>query len=389
MSSPYTSKTLRVKESPTLAASELSKKLEGLGKRVVRFDCGDILLETPEGIREAAHEGLKKGYTHYTSCRGLPELRSAIAEHLEDWDIEADPESEIVVTPGSKFAVYAAMKSTIDPGDEVILLSPSWPSYENCVTLVNGKPIFVELNRDFHVDEEALRAATSAKTKMIVVNTPNNPSGSVFNSADLRIIRDIAIDHDLLVISDEIYKSLVYDGLDHLSFKSEPDTHERTILVDGFSKAYAMTGWRLGYAVAPPEIAETMVKVIGNTVTCPSAFVQYAGIAALKDERHSAEIRQRCDERRRLALRLLDDLDGITYRRPRATFYVFPDISSYGLGSVEFSRGLLERSGVSVVPGVAFGSAWDGCVRIAYAIPKKDISLGFRRIRSFLESLGS
>ncbi|HID90506.1 TPA: aminotransferase class I/II-fold pyridoxal phosphate-dependent enzyme, partial [Candidatus Bathyarchaeota archaeon] len=174
--SRFLSYSLKIRESPTLAAAELVRRLQRQGKRIIRFDCGDLLFDTPGEIKDAAYEGLRSGYTHYTSCRGIPELREAIADHLARWGVEADPESEIIVTPGAKFAIYAAMRATVDPGDEVILLSPSWPTYSDCADLAGGRAVFVSMNARFHVDEEALKGAIGERTKMLVVNTPNNPT---------------------------------------------------------------------------------------------------------------------------------------------------------------------------------------------------------------------
>ncbi|MFQ6085140.1 MAG: pyridoxal phosphate-dependent aminotransferase [Candidatus Bathyarchaeia archaeon] len=378
----------KIKASATLATAELAQRLREQGERIIRFDLGEPDFDTPPQVKEAAYEALKRGYTHYSSSRGIPELREAIAANLRDRKVEADPESEIIVTPGAKFAILASMKSTIAPGDEVILLSPYWPTFQNCVELIEGKPVPLDLDGQYHIKEESLKNAVGRKTRMIVVNSPLNPTGTIFDKDDLRIVRDLAIDHDLIVLSDEIYKSFVYDGVKHTSVKALPDMYDRTILVDGLSKDYAMTGWRLGYAVADREIIEAMIRISQNTVTCAAPFVQYAGVVALKNAGSYVDrFRRKFDGRRKLVISLLGQIDQIRYVRPVATFYVFPDVSAYGLSSLEFSKRLLKKTGVSVVPGIAFGQAGEGHVRLSYSTSRHEIIQGFDKIRGFLMGL--
>ena len=376
-----------VPTSTTLEMAEIARQYEARGKKLVHFELGEPDFKTPSNVIDAAHRAMREGFTHYVSSRGIPSLLDAISVHEKSFGINADPDKNIVVVPGSKFAIYALLRAIIDPDDEVIIVSPSWPSCADIVRVVGGHPIPVALDDSLRLDEEGLEKAISSRTRLLMINSPSNPTGSVLNAHDLNLLRDLAIDRDFLVMSDEIYKMITYDGAKHVSIASMPDMSERTVIVDGFSKTYAMTGWRLGYAVGPEKIIANMVKIQMNTTTCAVSFAQYAAAEALSGPQDSVKtMLEEYTRRRSIILKLVQDIPGIECAEPQGAFYLFPDITSFRKSDRDISRGLLE-SGVSLTPGSPFGPGGAGHIRVSYATSMDDILEGMRRMREYFDSL--
>ncbi|MCJ7633263.1 pyridoxal phosphate-dependent aminotransferase [Candidatus Bathyarchaeota archaeon] len=377
----------RVPVSVTLRMAEIARRAETQGKKLVHFELGEPDFTTAKNIIDAAHRVMLQGLTHYEPSRGVPPLLEAIAKHEEDFGINVNPNKNIIVVPGSKFAIFALLTATIDPGDEVIIVSPSWPSYTDIVNTVGGRPVPVVLNTSLRLNEEGLKNSVSKKTRLVIINSPNNPTGAVLDMKDLKLLRDLAVDRDFLVMSDEIYKMMTYDGARHVSIASLPDMRDRTIVIDGFSKTYAMTGWRLGYAIGDERIISNMVKIQMNTTTCAVSFVQYAAVEALNGSQDSVhKMLEEYAIRRKIAFKLISEIPGIRCVKPMGAFYLFPDVSSYGKPDTEISESLLER-GVSLTPGTPFGLGGKGHIRISYVTRTDHILEGMKCIKEYFESL--
>jgi aspartate aminotransferase len=371
--------------SSTLRVLALAKELERGGKRVVHMEVGEPDFDTPAHIKEAAKEALARGMTKYTPSAGLPELREAIAESLAKKKIEATAKN-VIVTPGSKHSIFCALAATLDYGDEVIIPSPCW-TYEAMVRIVGGVPVFVETKAEsgFKLEPEKLQESITPRTKMILLNYPNNPTGAVMSSKELRPVFDLAVDHDLWILSDEIYDCLVYEGEQGSPMKF-PGMAERTIYVNGFSKAYAMTGWRLGYAVAPANLIVEMSKIQEASTSCVAGFVQAAGIAALRGPQDFIiSMREEYRRRRDNIVKWLNEIDGIDCPTPEGAFYVFPSIKKLGLPSLKFCEELLREKFVAAVPGSGFGPYGEGHIRLSYATSMDKIKLAVDLIREFVE----
>jgi aspartate/methionine/tyrosine aminotransferase len=374
--------------SGTISMLEKAQKLVREGKRILHLEIGEPDFDTPAHIKKAAYESIEQGFTHYTSSMGILELREAIAEYLGKRGIEADPNGEIVVTPGSKHAVYCACLATLNPRDEVLILSPSWPSYQTCVQAAEAKPIEVPTREDYGLEEDTLKELITKRTKMIIINSPNNPTGGVLAEKEVKVIADLAKDHDLLVLSDEIYERLVYDGLDAVSIASLEGMKERTVIINGFSKAYAMTGWRLGYAVASKETIEAMQRIQQATTTCPASFVQKAGTEALKGPQDCVDdMLKEYDKRRKTIVRKLNEIPGIKCPMPKGAFYVFPDFSSFKKESEQITEGLLEKEGVCSTAGSVFGTFGEHHIRFSYAASLNTILEAMDRLKDFVKTL--
>lgn len=365
----------------------LAKQLEREGRKIIHMGVGEPDFDTPEHIKRAAREALERGATKYTSSRGIPELREAIAEHLLGKGVEASPE-EVLVTPGAKHAIFCAMAAALDPGDEVLIPSPCW-TYEGIVRVAGGKPAFVPTFRaeGFKVKPERIQERLTPQTRMLVLNYPNNPTGATLEEHELRALADLAQDHGLWVLSDEIYDCLVYEG-EHVSIASLPGMRERTLYINGFSKAYAMTGWRLGYVVAPRELVDQMVKIQQASTTCAPAFVQAAGVAALRGPQDCVrEMREEYRRRRDVMVKGLSSA-GLECLVPAGAFYVFPSIERLGLSSGEFCERLLQEAGVVGVAGSEFGPYGEGHVRFSFATSMENIREALKLIKSVVESAG-
>lgn len=383
----FSKRVTDLKPSPTLSMAEKANRLRREGKSIVKLDIGEPDFDTPRRIKDACVDALKAGYTHYTSSRGLLELRDAIADYyLRHFKVEVDAGSEVIVTPGSKFAIYSVLQSIVDPGDEVIVLTPAWPTYNSCVMLFGGKPVEVPYYLD-RSDGESIKNVISDKTKALIINSPNNPTGDVLLDDDFKLILDLAEDYDFYVISDEIYRLLVYDGFSPFTILSLVDSLDRVVVIDGFSKAYAMTGWRLGFAITSKRLVDLLVRIQQNSVTCPAAFVQIAGVKALRDDQKPVEEMVReYDERRRFLVNALNSIEGVKCPRPSGAFYVFPDFSSFNKSSMELAEMLLLRAGVCTVPGSVFGVSGEFHLRISYASSIENLREGVERIKLFVES---
>ena len=387
-------RTAAIEEAAIIRMAQKARDLRARGLDVVSLTLGEPDFATPDFIQEAAAAAMAEGFTHYSPVGGLPELRAAIAAKLGRENGLAYAPGEIVLANGAKQAITNAAFALIDEGDEVILLAPYWVAYDGIVRMAGGRPVVLRggISEGFKASASRIAGAISPRTKLLLINSPNNPSGAVWSPAELEEIAGVVRAHDrLMVISDEIYEHIVF-GTKGTSFASLPGMHERTVTVNGFSKSYAMTGWRLGYAAAPAPVAQAMAKVQGTFTAGANPFVQRAAIAAL--ERGAADIermREQYESRRGLVMAGLTDIPGVVARPPQGTFYAFPDVSAFlrrPLGGRRFEtvdelcNWLIEEHGVAVVPGSAFGD--DACIRISFAASEADIRKGLARLASAL-----
>ena len=361
---------------------DLLASMEG----VISLGVGEPDYATPWHISEAAIQSLEKGYTMYTSNSGMPELRQEISRCLEEtYNVEYDPAGELLITVGVSEALDLTMRAILNPGDEVIMPDPHYVAYDSCVILAGGEPVMVPTSQEdnFEVSAADIEARITGKTKAILIGYPANPTGAVMSRDELLSIAEVARRHRLLVISDEIYARLVY-GVEHTCFASLPGVKENTILLGGFSKAYAMTGWRVGYAAAPGDIIAAMTKIHQYTIMSAPTMAQVAAIEALKSGESSVlEMVEDYNRRRLVIVRGLNDI-GLTCFEPRGAFYAFPSITSTGMTSEEFSEKLLLEEKVAVVPGSAFGQCGEGYVRCCYATSLADIEEALSRMKRFV-----
>ncbi len=355
-------------------------------EEVISLGVGEPDYATPWHISEAAVQSLEKGYTMYTSNSGIPELRQETSRYLkETYGVDYEPFGEILITVGVSEALDLSMRAIINPGDEVIMPDPHYVAYDSCVILAGGEPVMVPTSQEnnFEVNAADIEAKISEKTKAILIGYPANPTGAVMSRDKLLAIADVAKRHHLLVISDEIYARLVY-GVEHTCFASLPGVRDNTILLGGFSKAYAMTGWRVGYAAAPRDIITAMTKIHQYTIMSAPTMAQVAAIEALKSGEPSVqEMVEDYNRRRMIIVKGLRDI-GLTCFEPRGAFYAFPCITSTGLTSEEFSEQLLLEEKVAVVPGSAFGDYGEGYVRCCYATSLADIEEALSRMKRFV-----
>jgi aminotransferase len=362
---------------------DLLSSIEG----IISLGVGEPDYTTPWNIREAAIYSLERGNTMYTSNAGMPKLREALAGQIKSqYGIEYDPGKQLIITVGVSEALDLCMRALIDPGDEVIIPSPCYVAYDACVTLCGGVPVMIPTGEDcgFEVEAHAIEAAITDRTRAIFIGYPANPTGAVMPREKLLAIAAIAEKHNLLVISDEIYARLTY-GVPHTCFASLPGMQQRTVLLSGFSKAYAMTGWRVGYAAGPAEIIAAMLKIHQYTIMCASTMSQMAALEAIKNGENSVvEMVEDYNQRRRVIVKGLRDI-GLSCFEPRGAFYTFPCIKSTGLSSEEFAEQLLKEERVAVVPGNAFGPCGEGYVRCCYATALSDIEEALTRIKRFVD----
>ena len=359
-------------------------------KDVISLGVGEPDFDTPWHIRDEGIYSLEKGRTFYTSNSGLKELRMEIAAYLQRTQkLDYHYLSEIFVTVGGSEAIDLAMRALLNPGDEVLIPQPSYVSYEPCVVMADGKPVIIELKEEnkFRLTPEELEAAITPRTKILVMPFPNNPTGAIMEREDLEKLVPIIKEHDLIVLSDEIYSELTYGGKTHVSIASLPDMKERTILINGFSKAYAMTGWRLGYACGPEEVIRQMVKIHQYCIMCAPTTSQYAAVEALRNgDEDVARMRESYDERRRFVLHMLGEM-GLPCFEPEGAFYVFPCIKEFGMTSDEFATRLLQEEKVAIVPGTAFGDCGEGYLRISYAYSIDSLKKALGRLASYVQKL--
>ncbi|EIW01173.1 pyridoxal phosphate-dependent aminotransferase [Thermoanaerobacter siderophilus] len=385
---------LQITPSMTLEITAKAKQLKAQGIDVIDFGVGEPDFDTPDYIKEAAIDAIKKGYTKYTPSSGISELKKAVCDKLlKDNGLKYQPE-QIVISNGAKHSIYNALCAILNPGDEVIIPVPYWLSYPEMVRLAYGKPVFVKTKaeNDFKITAEELKNAITSKTKALILNTPNNPTGSVYTKEELEELVKIIEEANIFVISDEIYEKLIYEG-SHISIASlNEKIKELTILVNGMSKAYAMTGWRIGYTASSLEIAKVMSNIQSHTTSNPNSIAQYASVAALSgDETVIKRMAEEFNKRRIYMVERINKIKGLKSNKPQGAFYVMVNIDEYIgkeikgkiiRGSIDFANALIEGANVAVVPALPFGM--DNYIRISYATSIENIEKGLNRIEEFL-----
>jgi aspartate aminotransferase len=363
-----------------------ARALEATGRSVVHLEIGEPDFDTPGHIVAAAQQALEGGFTHYGPGAGLPELRLAVASYLRRWralDIDA---GRVIITPGGKPVMFFAILALVNPGDEVIYPNPGFPIYESMITFVGGKAVAMPLReeRRFRFDPDEFRSLVTDRTRLIIINSPHNPTGSVLTRADLQTIADVARERDIVVLSDEIYSRILYTGK-HESIATLEGMLDRTILLDGWSKTWAMTGWRLGFGVFPPELVPHVERLISNSVSCTASFAQQAAVVALDGPQDAVDrMLEEFSRRRGAIVQGLNTLPGVHCLEPDGAFYAFPNISATGFGSRDLADALLEQAGVACLAGTAFGSYGEGFIRFSYANSLENIHLALERMRSLL-----
>jgi aspartate aminotransferase len=365
-----------------------ARKLEAEGKKIVHLEIGEPDFATPDNIIEAGISALQNGYTHYTPASGILEARQAVAGFVSrTLKTDVDP-AEVVLVPGSKNVLLFTLFACIEPGDEVILPDPAYPAYASQVNFIGAVPKLVTLREEtgFRMDLDQLADLVTPKTRMLIINTPQNPTGGILTEEDVRFVCDLAQKHDLLVVSDEIYSQLVY-GFHHVSPLSQPGMRERTVLMDGLSKSYAMTGWRLGYAVAPKALAAKLDQLMINSSSCAAGFTQMAAIEALSAPESESAVHRMVkvfEHRRDLVVDGLNAIPGVHCAKPQGSFYAFPNIKGTGFDERELADRLLTEAGVAVLPGTAFGEAGKGYIRLAYTQSEDELRRGLKQIGDFI-----
>jgi aspartate aminotransferase len=378
----------QVTPSITLAIAAKAKAMKAEGIDVCSFSAGEPDFDTPAHIKAAAAKALEEGKTKYGPAAGEPKLREAIANKLKS-DNGLDYKAEnVLVTNGGKHSLYNLIVALIDPGDEVIIPAPYWLSYPEMVTLAGGKSVIVntDASTGYKITPEQLKKAITPKTKLFVLNSPSNPTGMVYTPEEIKALAKVIVDADILVVSDEIYEKILYDGTEHISIGSlGADIFARTLISNGFAKGYSMTGWRLGYLAGPLEIIKAASTIQGHSTSNVCTFAQYGAIAALESSQDCVEeMRQAFAKRRQVMYDRLNAIPGLSCPKPDGAFYLFPDISKTGLKSLEFCNALLEAHQVAVIPGVAFGA--DNNIRLSYATDMATIEKGMDRLEKFVRS---
>jgi len=378
-----------VTPSITLAIAAKAKAMKAEGIDVCSLSTGEPDFDTPEHIKAAAKQALDAGKTKYGPVAGEPQLKAAIARKLQsDNNLNYQPEN-IIVTNGGKHSLYNLMMALIDPGDEVIIPAPYWLSYPEMVKLASGKPVIVrtDASTGYKITPEQLTRAITPKTKLFVLNSPSNPTGMVYTPAELKALAEVIVDRDILVVADEIYEKIIYDGAQHVSIGSlGKEIFDRTLISSGFAKAYSMTGWRIGYLAGPIELIKATSTIQGHSTSNVCTFAQYGAIAALESSQESVEkMRQAFAQRREVIFELLDAVPGISCIKPDGAFYMFVNISKTGMNSLEFCDAFLEQQQVAVIPGIAFGA--DDHIRLSYATDLGTIKKAVERLDKFVRSI--
>jgi aspartate aminotransferase len=360
-----------------------AKELERQGRSIVHFEIGEPDFNTPENVKQAGIKAIQENYTHYSPAQGILELRETIAEYISKTrGIEVSPD-EVVITPGGKDVILFTATAILDEGDEAIYPNPGYPIYESAIKIAGATPVPMPLLEEngFAFDREQFKKLVTPKTRLIIINSPGNPTGGILSPDDLEFIADIAKKNDIIVLSDEIYSRIIYDGEFH-SIASVPGMKERTVILDGFSKTYAMTGWRLGYSVSNKKLAKQFVKLATNSFSCVATFVQMAGVEALKGPQDSVEMmRKKYEERRNLIINGLNEIPGFSVKMPKGAFYAFANITGTGKTSQEISDYLLDKAGVATLPGTSFGKYGEGYIRFSYATSLDNIREGLKRVK--------
>jgi aspartate/methionine/tyrosine aminotransferase len=365
-----------------------ARQLEAAGRDIVHLEIGEPDFATPDHIVEAAVSALHGGYTHYTAAGGITEVRESLARFLgRRLDVDVDP-AEVVLVPGSKNVLHFTLLACVEAGDEVIHPDPGYPVYESLVRFVGARPVPIRLReeRAFRMDLDELASLITPRTRMLIVNSPHNPTGGVLTPEDIEVIAGLAREHDLLVLSDEIYSQITYEQ-EHASLFALPGMRDRTVLMDGMSKAYAMCGWRLGYGVAPLELAQKFERLMINTSSCAAAFTQMAAVEAWESPESELAVKQmvsRFRARRDLLVAGLNRLPGIRCPLPKGAFYAFPNVEGTGMDQAALAHGLLEEAGVAVLSGTAFGPGGRGFIRLAYTQGEEDIEKALERMGAYL-----
>jgi aspartate/methionine/tyrosine aminotransferase len=366
-----------------------AQALEAKGAEVIHLEIGEPDFDTAKNICDAASKALNEGCTHYCSAQGLPELRRSIAKEMaREHEISIDPE-RIVVTPGAKPIMFYAILALLDEGDEAIYPNPGFPIYESVINFSGAKAVPIPLREelDFRLDVDELRAKVTKHTKLIIINSPQNPTGGVLEEDDIHTIAELAQENGITILSDEVYDHIIYETKPY-SIVRVPGMLNNTILLNGFSKTYAMTGWRLGYAILPPDLVTHVVRLIINSVSCTSPFTQYAGIEALTGPQDKvSQMVTEFKKRRDLIVDGLNNIPGISCRLPKGAFYAFPNVKKIGMDSKSFADHLLNEAGVATVDGAAFGQYGEGYLRLSYATSQENITKALERIKSVVSRI--
>ena len=377
--------------SPTIAINDKAKALQAAGEDVIALAGGEPDFDTPQHIVDAALKAIQNGATHYSApAKGVPSVLEAIAAKMEsDNGVKVDPKTNIVVTPGAKWALYVTLKSLLNPGDEALCLEPNWVSYPSMVTLVGGVPVPVPLSNEdnYTITADLLRSKVTTKTKLVIVNSPCNPTGRVITQAEADAIAEVAKEADLYVIFDEIYEKIIFDGRKHISLAAMPGMAERTITVNGMSKGYAMTGWRLGWLAGPTPVLKVAAKLNTQTVTSAATFTMHATVAALTGPQDiTIEMRDAYRTRRDFMVSALNEMDGVSCRSIEGAFYLFPSFPGSEKNSLELADALLD-AGIAGIPGIAFGSSGEGHVRFSIATSMTDLEKTVERLAKVAPTL--
>jgi len=360
-----------------------ARALERQGKSIIHLEIGEPDFDTPKNVVEAGVDALRKGWTHYGPSAGLPELREAIADYVSRTRGVKISSNEVVVVPGGKPIIFFTILSFIDEGDEVIYPNPGFPIYESMINYVGGRavPIRLREDRDFSLDVNELASLITDRTKLVIINSPQNPTGGILERRDIEQIARVIGDRNIMVMSDEIYSRLLFDGGQHFSIMSVPGMQERTILLDGFSKTYAMTGWRMGYGVMRADLAAHMTRLMTNSNSCTASFTQVAGVEALRGDQSSVDrMRDEFQRRRDVFVAGLNKIKGFSCRMPKGAFYVFPNILATGWKSKKLEEALLEQAGVAALSGTAFGAFGEGYLRFSVANSRENLEQALERI---------
>lgn len=382
---------ISVPGSATMAVADKAKALQEAGQDVIALAGGDPDFDTPDHIVQAAFAAIEDGATHYPPSKGTPAALNAIAAKMErENGVKVDPKTQLIIAPGAKWAIYLALASIINPGDEIIYLEPVWVSYPPMITLAGGVPVPVSLwpQDNFTLTAEALREKITDKTKAIMVNSPNNPTGRVLTDAEVQALVEVANEYDLYIISDEIYEHLIYDGRTNPAIAAQPGMAERTLTVNGLSKAYAMTGWRLGWLAASPEIIKLASKLSTQTVSSAATFTMAATAAALNGPQDCVEeMRAAYQKRRDFMVKALNEIDGVHCRNIEGAFYLFPSFPGSQKNSIELADALLEKAGIAGTPGIGFGASGEGHIRFSIATAMSDLEKAVERLAKIAHEL--
>ncbi len=376
-----------INPSLTLGITATAKKLKKEGKDVVTFGAGEPDFPTPNNIKMAAIKAINDNFTYYTPTAGIDELRQAISDKLRSFNGLSYEPSEIVVSCGGKHSLYNIMQVLLNPGDEALLTVPYWVSYLEQIKLAGAQPRLVQTDEDNKINMTEMRRQVTTKTKLLVLNSPSNPAGTVLSQSELESIADLAREHDLWIVSDEVYEAFVYDGLRHVSIASlSGEIKKRTVISNAFSKTYSMTGWRVGYTAGPKEVIEAIGRLQDHMTSNPTSIAQMAALEALRGPQDSVKTMvEAFDQRRRIMVARLNEMKNVECQMPKGAFYAFPRIQFTGLSSMEFSDRLLREALTAVVPGIAFGR--DENIRLSYAASLQEIEKGMDRIQKFCSKL--